>query len=226
MSDEVVHVPPALASAVQRDLGPVRRLPRPSRRVLWLTPLAGLTLLGGTRVFELRADAPRLGWTLTWGTSLVETTAALAIIALALRDAVPGRSLRTRAVMLTAGAVLGFTAVVTLRTWSVSPTTIVRLSPLWVGKICFTGTLVTALPLLAAAAVMAARAFSVRPWSSGALYGLGAGLGADAGWRLFCHYSDPAHVFPTHIGAILASSLLGMLASGAIGRMRGVRPRV
>ena len=42
------------------------------------------------------------------------------------------------------------------------------------------------------------RAFPLRPRIAGALYGLGAGLMADAGWRLFCHFSNPAHVFGAH----------------------------
>ena len=214
------HIPAGLRAAIEADLRPVRRLPPPARRVLWLTPVAAFTLLAASRIFSVRGDAPVLGWSLTWGTSILQTVVALALIALALRNAIPGRSLRTASVMLATGLVLGFSTVVTLKTWNVSPTTIVRLSPVWVGEICFSGTVVTALPLLAAAAVLASRAFTVRPWSSGALYGLGAGLGADAGWRLFCHYSDPAHVFPTHTGAVLAAAFLGMLMSGLIFRLK------
>jgi hypothetical protein len=89
----------------------------------------------------------------------------------------------------------------------------------WVGRICFVGTVVSALPLLAAAAVLASRALIVRPWSSGALYGLGAGLGADAGWRLFCHYSDPVHVLFTHTGGVLATMALGV-GTAVIGERR------
>jgi hypothetical protein len=183
-------------------------------------PLAVFTLFAASRIFSLRGDAPVLGWALTWGTSTLQTVVAIALIALALRDAVPGRSLRGGVVMLAVGAVAGLSAVVTLRTWSISPTTIETLSPVVVGEICFTGILVAALPLLVASAVLAHRAFIIRPWSSGALYGLGAGLGADAGWRLFCHFSDPAHVFPTHTGALLAVVLLGMLVSQVFARSR------
>lgn len=206
-------VPAPLEAAIREDLRPVCRLAPPARRVLWLTPLAVFTLVAASRVFSLREDAAILGWGLTWGTSVLQAVVAMALIALALRDAVPGRSLRSGAVMLAVGAVAGLSAVVTLRTWSVSPTTIDVLSPVIVGEICFTGTVIAALPLLVASAVLAHRAFSVRPWSSGALYGLGAGLGADAGWRLFCHFSDPAHVFPTHTGAVLTVVLLGMLVA-------------
>jgi hypothetical protein len=155
---------------------------------------------------------------LTWGTSTVETVVALALVALALRNATPGRSLRASALTLAMGAVLGLSTIVTLRTWNVSPTTLEPYSPIIIGEICFAGTIVTALPLLIGAAVLASRAFTVRPWSSGALYGLGAGLGADAGWRLFCHYSDPTHVLPTHTGAVFAVALLGMIVSVAARR--------
>jgi hypothetical protein len=219
-------VPASLESIIRSDIRPVSRLRPPARRALWLAPLALVTLVAASWIFSLREDASALGWGLTWGTSIVQTMLALALIALALREAVPGRSIGTRASMLVIGLVGGLTAAVTLRTWSVSPTTIETLSPLVVGEICFTGTLVAAVPLLLASAVLAHRAFGVRPWSSGALYGLGAGLGADAGWRLFCHFSDPAHVFPTHTGAIVAATILGMLVARvtASRRFRTSRP--
>jgi hypothetical protein len=219
-------VPASLESFIRTDMRPVRRLPSPGRRVLWLTPLALFTLVAASRIFSLRADADVLGWGLTWGTSILQTLVALALIALALRDSVPGRSVGSRVVTLAIGAVGGLSAVVTLRTWSVSPTTIEALSPVVVGEICFTGTLAAALPLLVASALLAHRAFAVHPWSSGALYGLGAGLGADAGWRLFCHFSDPAHVFPTHTGAVLVVVVLGMLVAraSAWARFRRSRP--
>ncbi len=36
-----------------------------------------------------------------------------------------------------------------------------------------------------------------------------AGLMADAGWRLFCHFSEPAHVLGAHLLAIIAAGLCG-----------------
>jgi hypothetical protein len=212
------HVPADLAAAIQADLRPVRRLPPPRRRVLWLAPVAIVTLLASSWIFSLRGDARVLGWMLTWGVSTGEMLLALAMIALALRNAVPGRALHARAMMLASGGVLGFMSVVTLRTWNTSPTTLGSASPLIVGEICFAGTILTALPLLAGAAILSGRAFALRSWSSGWLYGLGAGLGADAGWRLFCHYSDPAHVFSTHAGAVVAVAVLGMVIAGVAQR--------
>ena len=213
-------VPASLESIIRADIRPVRRLRPPALRVIWLTPVALITLAAASKIFSVREDASLLGWGLTWGTSIVQMMLALALIALALRDAVPGRSIGNAVVILAVGLVGGLTAVVTLRTWSISPTTIETLSPLIVGQICFTGTVVAALPLLVASAVLAHRAFTVRPWSSGALYGLGAGLGADAGWRLFCHFSDPVHVFPTHTGAVAFVVLLGMVVARATASVR------
>ena len=216
------RVPAPLEAAIRNDLRPVQPLAPPVRRAAWTVPLAALTLVAATLVFGLRGDAPRLGWTLTWGASALQTLLALALVALALREAVPGRGMRPASLLLAAAAVLGFSTALTLRTWSISPTVIERLSPAFVAGICVTGTVVSAVPLLAIAALLAARAFVVRPWSAGLLYGLGAGLGADAGWRLFCHYSDPAHVFPAHTAAVAAVGGLGILVArlSAAGRLR------
>jgi hypothetical protein len=218
------RVPAALEAAIRSDLQPVRRLPSPLLRTAWLVPLALVTLVAASRMFSFRMDAAVLGWTMTWAISAAQIVLALMLIGLALRDAIPGRSLATPIVLLVSVVALGVSAAITLRTWSVSPTTIEYLSPVWVGEICFTGTVVSALPLLVAAAVLARRAFTVRPWSSGALYGLGAGIGADAGWRLFCHFSDPAHVFPTHTGAVIVTMGLGMIVAVVAQRLSAARP--
>lgn len=203
-------VPAALEIAIKADLHPVRRLTSPGRRALWIVPIAAVTLLAAPGVLSLRVDAGALGWALTWGASVTQVVAAVVLIGLAFRHALPGRSLPGAWLVLAWGLVLGFAVATTLRTWAVSPTTIRQASPIVIGEICFTGTMALALPLLIAGAALVSRGLNVRPWSSGALYGLGAGLGADAGWRLFCHFSDPAHVLPTHTGAVLATALLGM----------------
>ena len=96
-----------------------------------------------------------------------------------------------------------------------------------VGGMCFAGSLASALPLVALAGALAARAFPLRPAVAGALYGLGAGLIADAGWRLFCEFGAPSHVLVAHLGAVVAASGTGaalalVLARAARGRQLGV----
>ena len=76
-------------------------------------------------------------------------------------------------------------------------------------------------PVLAAAAWLAARALPARPWLAGGIYGLGAGLIADSGTRLFCWVSEPAHVLVAHGGSILALAALGALTAAAVEGVRG-----
>jgi hypothetical protein len=80
--------------------------------------------------------------------------------------------------------------------------------------------LVSALPALALAAWLVGRAYPLRPLVAGALYGAGAGLLADAGWRLFCHFSDPAHVFAAHTLAVCVTSAAGALLSRQLATSR------
>ena len=81
-------------------------------------------------------------------------------------------------------------------------------------------TILTALPAMLLASWLVARAFPLRPRIAGALYGLGAGLMADAGWRLFCHFSVPSHVFGAHTLAILATCGLGVVTASLFSRRR------
>ena len=78
-----------------------------------------------------------------------------------------------------------------------------------VGLVCLGGSAATAMPVVALANVLASRAYPTRPLIMGALFGLGAGLMADAGWRIFCHFSEPAHVLSAHLGGVVASALAG-----------------
>ena len=78
----------------------------------------------------------------------------------------------------------------------------------------------TALPVVVLASVLAARAYPVRPVIAGAMLGLGGGLMADAGWRIFCHFSEPAHVLSAHLAAVVVSSLLGAVLATALSAER------
>jgi len=79
---------------------------------------------------------------------------------------------------------------------------------------------ISALPALIAAAWLAARALPTRPALAGALYGLGCGLIADAGLRLFCEYTVPSHVVFGHGGGIVAAMVVGAVVAIAVARKR------
>jgi hypothetical protein len=220
---ERVELPDALRSAIARDLRPVTPLPPPGRRTVWVIPFAVVLLVGSVLAFGLRVDSPRLGPALTWGASTLQMLLALALIRAALQEAVPGTSLSRRAIGTLLAAGLMAVLAITWMTWNVSPTTIRPQAVAYVWRICFGATMLTALPALAISGWLAARAFPLRPRVTGALYGFGAGMMADAGWRLFCHYSDPAHVLGAHTLAVAVTTLLGVLLSARLARTSGSR---
>jgi hypothetical protein len=214
-------VPASLREAVARDLRPVTPLSRPLLRTLWLAPVALLLLFASVTTFGLRRDSPALGLALTWGASSLQMLVGLALIAAALREAVPGTSLTRRALGTAFATALIAVITITWATWTASPTRIAPWAVASVWRVCFGATILTALPALALSGWLVAQAFPLRPRFAGALYGLGAGLLADAGWRLFCHFSDPSHVLGAHTAAIAVTCALGAITAHALaGRER------
>ena len=204
------RLPAALRDRLIADFAPVRPLPIPAARVLWLLPFAALALFAAQFVFELRVDAGQLGWSRTWGISIAQVLVGLLVVGAALRDAIPGRQWNKAAALLWIAAPIALIAAVT---WISRVTPLrIRTTPgfIFVGGLCLTGSIVSALPVVVLANVLAARAYPTRPRFAGALLGLGGGLMADAGWRLFCHYSEPAHVLSAHLGGVVVSMLIGV----------------
>lgn len=209
------QIPVALRTSISRDLRPVTPLRRPAWRALPLWPIAILLLIAAVFIFGLRRDAPQLGWTLTWIASSLQMLLGLALAMLALRESVPGTTLSRRVIGLAFGTVVIGVMTLTWLTWRTSPTYILQpADTLYIWRVCVAGTVVSALPALAVSGYLVARAFPLRPRIAGALYGVGAGLMADAGWRLFCHFSAPSHVFGAHILGIAICAGLGILLGG------------
>lgn len=204
-------VPAALRRLVEADPGPVRPLLPPWRRAATMAPLAVATPLALLLFWGWRSNFEALDVGTAWGLSAVQAVAGLLVVAAALREAVPGRTLSRRALGVTAGGAAALVLGVTLWTAMIVPAPTPQGVWLRFAWECFAVAAVSGLPVLAAAAWLAARALPERPAVTGAVYGLGAGLIADAGVRLFCWVSDPAHVLVAHGGAIL-----GLAASGAI----------
>lgn len=203
-----MSLPTDLRARIEADYTAVRPLPAPFLRAAWLLPFAVLALVAAPAFFSVRADAVRLGWTMTWGLSGLQIVLGFIVLAAALRESIPGRAWSVPAVIawVTTSAVLLIAA--TLATWEVSPIPLRR--EWWaVGLVCVSGSAATALPIVALANVLAARAYPTRPAIMGLLLGVGAGLMADAGWRLFCHFSEPAHVLSAHFGGVVVAALAG-----------------
>jgi hypothetical protein len=198
-----------LRAQIVADLSPVRPLAPPFQRTLAIVPFALLVLAAAPIVFNFRDLAP-LGWMWSWGASLAQTVVGLGVIALALRNAVPGREWSTTAMAMLVVTIVAFFTAITVATWSANPVDLTR-SWWQIGAICALSSATSALPVVVLAAVLVVRAFPLRPLMTGAIAGVGAGLIADAGWRLFCHYSEPAHVLAAHFGGVLLASAAGAL---------------
>ena len=216
-------VPPDLLAAVGRGLRPVKPLVSPARRVLALLPLGLVLLVAIPAFWGLRANFSSLGFAVAWGLSGLQALAGLLIVGVALREAVPGRELSGAAVIATVAAAVVLFVGLTLVTERVLPSAVPP--GIW-GRYaweCFWMAAVSSVPGLAAAAWLAARALPTRPAVAGAIYGLGAGLMADAGVRLFCWVSAPAHVLVAHGGAILLLMAAGAGAATAVERLKARR---
>ncbi len=214
-------MPEALRARVAADCRPVRPLPPPHVRVLAVVPFAALVLVAAPLWFSAREDSALLGWTGAWGISLVQAGLAFALMTAALREAVPGRAWAASEIAGWLAMPVVLVAAVTWTTWQASAVMVA--GPWWViAAMCVGGSLASALPLVAVSSVLSARAFPTRPGVAGLLGGLAAGLMADAGWRLFCHFSEPAHVLAAHLGGVAAAGCLGAVVTRVlVSRARG-----
>jgi hypothetical protein len=214
-------IPASLLNQVRADLEPVTPLAAPSRRLLALVPLALILFFGPPIYWGWRTNLALLpGWT-SWGLSAVESLGGAALLALALRQAVPGLAVRRRWMWLAlAGAVLLF-AWVSLTTAHVLPTPLHKASS-WerVEWECVFMELPFALASLAISAWLVARALPTRPALTGGAYGFAIGLMTDAGMRLFCPIDQPFHVFAAHGGVILLGAAGGALTATLIERAK------
>ena len=204
--------PAELRERIAADYRPVQALRSPWARVLAIVPLAIVSLVAAPVAFNVRSDALVLGWFGVWGLSLIQCVAGLLVIGAALRESIPGRDWSPAAIALWFALPLLAVVGVTVASWEASQ--VLLRSQWWVvAGMCFAGSAATALPVVALASVLASRAYPIRPAVAGALIGLGGGLMADAGWRTFCHFGEPAHVLSAHLAAVLMSTLVGVLAA-------------
>lgn len=214
-------IPPAtLRAAIAADLKPTRPLAPPSRRALALAPLAVAILIGIPTLHRFRVDLGLLGLSRAWLLSVAQAIAGVWLVGLALRESVPGRAIPRSGLTLALAIGLLVPAMILAITAQV---TFLGSKPglWWIDSIiCFRVSALAAAPALLLSAALAARAYPLRPAVAGALYGLGSGLIADAGLRLYCEYSVPGHVLIAHGGAVLLSMFAGMAVAVALARWR------
>jgi hypothetical protein len=215
-------VPASLRSIIERDLRPVRPLASPVRRALALAPV-GLVLWIAMPVFWLGRDhlAQLAPWP-SWPLSPLETAIGLVTLALGFREAIPGRELsRTTWSAAIAAVWIGFLAINAVRATpsaAVPAETTLR----WIAE-CLAMVTAFSLPALAIPVWLVARALPRRPALTGAVCGLGVGMMADAGLRLFCWDGDTLHIVVAHGGALALTMALGALSAAITERIKARR---
>jgi hypothetical protein len=204
-----MSVPTELRARLAADYAATRRLPPPIARTVWVVPFALLALVAAPTFFNVRSDAPQLGWLAAWGASLIQLGVGVGLIAAALRESIPGRGWNHRQLLLWMVGPLLMVVAVTFSSAELSQIPLDANARWRIGVMCLAGSAAMAMPIVALASVLAVRAYPTRPAIAGALLGCGAGVVADAGWRLFCHFGEPTHVLSAHLGGVLVAAAAG-----------------
>jgi hypothetical protein len=211
MSDPVSRSSGAYREQILGSLTPVRPLAAPSHRASMLVPLGLLLAITAPYLSGTRGDLGAYAPLITWGLTGFQSLLGLWFLALGFREAVPGRNVSARALLLAVGLTASLVIVITLMTNAASAT-VVPDGLAWQYWIeCVAGPMAIGAPFMIVATLMAIRAFPTRPAIAGALCGMSAGVLSDAGWRLTCWISEPSHILGSH-----GLAMLGLAAAGAI----------
>ncbi len=230
MMERSQRPPEALMRAIAQDLRPVRPAPQPLQLALRMAPLALLVSSAILIAIGPRSDSGILGPLLTWGASAAQFVLAIALVWIAAHESRPAGRLPRHIIYFAAIAAMLTVVFVTLLTFSKSPASVIlnappqveeklRAFPWIVGLICGVGSTVAGAILVLFFSRVFRSSLATGPMVAGALYGAGAGLAINAGWRIACPFSTPWHALGAHGSAIIATVLVGAL----IGRFLGNR---
>lgn len=216
-------LPDALRRALEADHRAVRPLRPAPVRAIWVAIWAALALAVLPEMVGARADIDSLGFALSWGAAVFECLVGLGLVALALREAVPGSGIAPPVGSAALAAGIATQVAVAILSWWQRGMPGGSFPPK--GAHCFPVESTLAIPALALTMVLVGRAYAVRPRWAGLLGGAGAGLLTDGVWHLICPYADLSHVLVWHGGAVLALAALGWLTGSIVEaiRRRGVR---
>jgi hypothetical protein len=166
------------------------------------------------------------------GASAGQFLFAIALIWIAAHESTPAGRLPRQVVYSAAVAASLVVVAVTLSTFSTSPTgplpgllpprvsLLLRDSPWIMGFGCGIGSTIAGGILVLLFSRLFRDSLTTRPTVSGALYGEGAGLAINAGWRIACPFSTPSHALGAHGAAIIATVIFGALIGRSLGNRR------
>jgi hypothetical protein len=179
-----------------------------------------------------RHDLSLLGPLLTWGASAAQFMLAIALVWIAAHESTPAARLPRQIVYSAAVAASLLVVFVTLLTFSTSPASepllrvpqrvneMLRVAPGIMGFACGIGSTLAGGMLVLLFSRLFRKSLATRSSVAGALYGAGAGLAINAGWRIACPVSTPWHALGAHGPAIIATVILGALIGRFLGHRR------
>jgi hypothetical protein len=223
---QALKPPEALMRAIAQDLSPVKPSPEPFHLALRMVPLALLISSLSLLAMGPRHDLEKLGPLLTWVASVAQFVLAIALVWIATHESMPAGRLPRQMVYSAAVAASLFVVLVTLLTFSTSPASEplrmgpLPVSPLIMGLACGIGSTLAGGILVLLFSWVFRNSLATRPTVAGALYGAGAGLAINAGWRIACPLSTPWHSLGAHGAAIIATVILGALIGRFLGNRR------
>jgi hypothetical protein len=232
MMDNSLRPPEALMCAIKQELRPVKSSPRPLRLVLRMVPVALLVSSLVLFLMGLRGDLYLVGPLLGWGASLIQFGLAIAFVWIAGHES---QSVDRLPRLVIYSAIVGASVVVALinlATFLRSPAgsalvrippainELLRTSPWIMGFGCGIGSTVAGGILVLLFSWLFRNSLATRSTEAGALYGGGAGLAINSGWRIACPVSTLWHSLGAHGAAIIATVILGALIGRFLGRRR------
>ncbi len=232
MMDRSPRPPEALMRAIAQDLRPVKPSPRPLHLALRMLPFAVLVSSLILLAIGPRHDLGILGPLLTWGASAVQFLLAITLVWIAAHESTPAGRLPRQMVYCAVVAASLVVVFINLLTFSRSPASVpllrvppwinemLRVSPWIMGFACGIGSTMAGGILVLLFSWVFRNSLATRPAITGALYGAGAGLAINAGWRIACPVSTPWHALGAHGAAIIATVILGALIGRFLGNRR------
>jgi hypothetical protein len=227
MSDHSPQALEQLMRVIAHDLKPVKPSPRPFRLALQTAPIALLISSVVLVSLGVRGDSGILGPLLTWGASAAQFALAIMLIWIAAHEGTPAGRLPRGTVYSALAATFLVVVGITVSTFSISPVgSTLRFAgamriPLWVmDLVCGVGSTVAGGILVFLFSRLFRNSLAIRPAVAGALYGAGAGIAINAGWRIACPYSTLRHSLGAHGVAIIATVILGALIGRCLGSRR------
>jgi hypothetical protein len=219
--------PEALMRAVAQDLKAVKPSPRPFRLAVETVPFALLVSSLVLLAIGIRGDSAILGPLMTWGASAAQFTLAVVLIWVAAHESTPAGRLPKGMVYSAAVAALFVVVAISLSTFWISPMgSTLRVGiplpvPPWImDLVCGIGSTVAGGILVLLFSWLFRNSLAIRPTVAGALYGAGAGVAINAGWRIACPFPTLRHALGAHGTAIIATVLFGALIGRFLGNRR------